>query len=139
MWLHRSTENSTGRTLRALGITRRLRHTSRIKTCGRALAGELARRYAGTISSVAFDPAFIIDKSDPELRKRWPSGLSGLFWSVMAALFARPPAVAGEPIADLMLLSRDRSTINGAMFKLDKRVDGPRGRPGEAEEILAGT
>ncbi len=57
----------------------------------------------------------------------------------MAALFARPPAVAGEPIADLMLLSRDRSTINGAMFKLDKRVDGPRGRPGEAGETLAGT
>ena len=47
---------------------------NRTKTCGRALAGELARRYAGTISSVAFDPAFIIDKSDPELRKRWPSG-----------------------------------------------------------------
>ena len=98
---------------------------NRTKTCGRALAGELARRYAGTISSVAFDPAFIIDKSDPELRKRWPSGLSGLFWSVMAALFARPPAVAGEPIADLMLLSRDPSTINGALFKLDKRVDKP--------------
>ena len=43
----------------------------------------------------------------------------------MAALFARPPAVAGEPIADLMLLSRDSSTINGALFKLDKRVDKP--------------
>ena len=43
----------------------------------------------------------------------------------MAALFARPPAVAGEPIADLMLLSRDRRTINGALFKLDKRVDKP--------------
>jgi NAD(P)-dependent dehydrogenase (short-subunit alcohol dehydrogenase family) len=38
----------------------------RTKTCNRAIAGELARRYAGKISSVAFNPTFIIDKTDPE-------------------------------------------------------------------------
>ncbi len=97
----------------------------RTKTCNRAIAAELARRYAGKISSVAFNPTFIIDKSDPELDKRWPTGFMGLFWRAMTVLFAKPPAVAGEPIADLMLSHRDRSAINGALFKLDKRVEKP--------------
>ena len=98
---------------------------NRTKTCNRAIAAELARRYAGKISSVAFNPSFIIDKSDPELKKRWPSGLMGFFWKVMTLLIAKPPAVAGEPIADLMLSYKDRSAINGALFKLDKRVEKP--------------
>ena len=97
----------------------------RTKTCNRVIAGELARRYAGRISSVAFDPTYVIDKSDPELDKRWPSGLTGFIWRMMTVLFAKPPAVAGEPIADLMLSHRDRSAINGALFKLDKRVEKP--------------
>lgn len=95
------------------------------KTCNRVIAAELARRYAGKISSVAFNPTFIIDKSDPELDKRWPTGFMGLFWRLMTVLLAKPPAVAGEPIADLMLSHRDRSAINGALFKLDKRVEKP--------------
>jgi NAD(P)-dependent dehydrogenase (short-subunit alcohol dehydrogenase family) len=94
----------------------------RTKTMNRAIAAELARRYAGKISSVAFNPTFIIDKSDPELAKRWPTGFMGFFWRVMTVFFAKPPAVAGEPIADLMLSYRDRRAINGALFKLDKRV-----------------
>ena len=49
----------------------------------------------------------------------------GLFWKVMAILMAKSPSVAGEPIADLMLSYRDRSAINGALFKLDKRVEKP--------------
>jgi NAD(P)-dependent dehydrogenase (short-subunit alcohol dehydrogenase family) len=97
----------------------------RTKVCHRVIAGELARRYAGKVSSVAFNPTFIIDKSDPELDKRWPSGFMGLFWKTLTLLFAKPPIVAGEPIADLMLSHRDRSAINGAMFKLDKRVEKP--------------
>ena len=97
----------------------------RTKTCNRVIAAELARRYAGKISSVAFIPTFIIDKEDPELEKRWPSGFQGFFWKVMTLLIAKPPAVAGEPIADLMLSYRDRSAINGALFKLDKRVEKP--------------
>jgi hypothetical protein len=100
---------------------------NRTKTCNRAIAAELARRYAGKISSVAFDPGtLIIDKSDPELfKKRWPTGFMGFFWKVMTLLIAKPPAVAGEPIAELMLSHRDRSVINGALFKLDKRVEKP--------------
>ena len=97
----------------------------RTKTMHRVIAGELSRRYAGRISSVAFNPAFIIDKSDPELEKRWPTGFLGLLWKILAMLLAKPPAVAGEPIADLMLSYRDRSAINGALFKLDKRVEKP--------------
>ena len=97
----------------------------RTKTCNRVIAAELARRYAGKISSVAFNPSFIIDKSDPELAKRWPTGFMGLFWRVMTVLLAKPPAIAGEPIADLMLSNRDRSAINGALFKLGKRVKKP--------------
>jgi len=31
--------------------------------------------------------------------------------------------VAGEPIANLMLTHKDRKAINGALFKLDKRVE----------------
>ena len=97
----------------------------RTKVMHRVIAGELARRYSGKISSVAFNPSFIIDKSDPELAKRWPTGFMGFFWKVMTLLIAKPPAVAGEPIADLMLLYPDRSAINGALFKLDKRVNKP--------------
>ena len=98
----------------------------RTKTCNRAITGELARRYAGKISSVAFNPTFIFDKSDPELTKRWLSvGLTGYFYRMVAVFFAKPPAVAGEPIADLMLSHRDRSAINGALFKRDRRVEKP--------------
>jgi NAD(P)-dependent dehydrogenase (short-subunit alcohol dehydrogenase family) len=98
---------------------------NRTKTCNRVIAGELARRYAGKIASVAFDPTYVIDKSDPDLAKRWPSGLMGLFWRMMTIFFAKPPAVAGEPIANLTLSHRDRRAINGALFKLDKRIEKP--------------
>ena len=90
------------------------------KTMQRAIAAELARRYAGKISSVAFNPYFIMDKSQPEQLKRWP-----IFWRVLAVLLAKPPAVAGEPIADLMLSHPDRAAINGAYFKLSKRIEKP--------------
>jgi NAD(P)-dependent dehydrogenase (short-subunit alcohol dehydrogenase family) len=97
----------------------------RSKTMHRVIAAELARRYAGRISSVAFNPSFIIDKSDPDLEKRWPSGFLGLLWKVLTLLLAKPPEVAGEPLADLMLSYPDRSALNGALFKLDKRVEKP--------------
>jgi NAD(P)-dependent dehydrogenase (short-subunit alcohol dehydrogenase family) len=97
----------------------------RAKTMHRVIAAELARRYAGRISSVAFNPTFIIDKSDPELEKRWPTGFLGLLWKILTLLIAKPPAVAGEPIADLMLSYPDRSELNGALFKLGKRVEKP--------------
>ena len=98
---------------------------NRAKTCERAIAGELARRYAGSISSVAFNPSFIIDKSDPELKKRWPKGFFGLVWWIFAVLLSKPPAVAGEPIADIILSHQDRGAINGALFKLNRRIDKP--------------
>jgi len=98
---------------------------NRTKACGRALAGEFARRYPESIASVAFYPGFIIDKSDPYLSERWPSGYIGLFWRVAAALFAKPPAVAAGPIADLMLRDQDHAKINGSLFKLDKRIEKP--------------
>ncbi len=98
----------------------------RTKTMHRVIAAELARRYAGRVSSVAFNPGFIFDKSDPELTKRWLSvGLTGYFYRIIAVFIAKPPVVAGEPIADLMLSHKDRSAINGALFKLDKRVEKP--------------
>ncbi|MGB3716295.1 MAG: SDR family NAD(P)-dependent oxidoreductase [Candidatus Promineifilaceae bacterium] len=99
----------------------------RTKTCHRVLAAEMARQYAGKISSVAWTPGttLIIDKTDPELKKRWPTGFMGFFWKVMTVLIAKPPVVAGEPIANLMLSHRDRRAINGALFKLDKRVEKP--------------
>lgn len=97
----------------------------RTKTMNRIIAAELARRYAGRISSVAFDPGFIIDKHDPTLKDRWPTGFSGFYWRVLTALVAKPPRVAGEPIADLMLSTPDRQAINGALFKLDKRATKP--------------
>ncbi len=98
---------------------------NRTKTCEQVIAAELARRYAGKISSVAFDPGYVIDKNDPELKNRWPSGLLGLFWWLLTVLIAKPPAVAGEPIADLMLSHKDRNAINGALFKLEKQVEKP--------------
>lgn len=104
---------------------RSTRAFNRTKTCNRAMGGELARRYAGRICSVAYDPAFVIDKSDPDLKKRWPKGLVGFFWRIMAALFAKPPSIAGEPLAELLLSDQDRSEINGAMFKLDQRIEKP--------------
>jgi NAD(P)-dependent dehydrogenase (short-subunit alcohol dehydrogenase family) len=98
---------------------------NRAKTCERVIAAELARRYAGKITSVAFNPAFIIDKSDPELKKRWPKGFLGFIWWVFALFFSKPPLVAGEPIADLMLSNQDRRAINGALFRLYKRINKP--------------
>jgi len=97
----------------------------RTKAMHRVIAAELARRYAGRISSVAFLPTFIIDKTDPEVKKRWLSTLAGFFWWMGAVFFAKPPAVAGESIANLMLEHKDRGAINGALFKLDKRVEKP--------------
>ena len=96
---------------------------NRTKTMNRMIAAEWARRYEGKICSVAFNPTFIIDKNDPELAKRWPTGFMGFFWRVMTNLIAKPPAVAGEPIADLMLSHPDCSALNGALFKLDKRLE----------------
>jgi len=95
----------------------------RTKMMHRVVAAELARRYAGRISSVAFNPSFIIDKEDPELEKRWPTGFLGFLWKVLTLLLAKPPAVAGEPIANLMLSFPDRGALNGALYKLDKRVE----------------
>ena len=97
----------------------------RTKTMHRAIASELARRHVGRISSVAFNPTFVIDKSDPELAKRWPSGFMGLVWKILTVIGAKPPEVAGEPIANMMLSHKDRSAINGALFKLDKRIEKP--------------
>lgn len=97
----------------------------RTKTCNRVIAAELARRYAGKISSVAFNPTYVIDKTDPELKKRWPTGFMGFFWRMMTIFLAKPPVVAGESIANLMLSYKDRSAINRALFKLDKRVKKP--------------
>jgi len=104
---------------------RSTRAFNRTKTYNRAMAGELARRYGGRICSVAYDPAFVIDKSDPDLKKRWPKGFVGLFWRAMTVLFAKHPSVAGEPMAELILTGPERSEINGAMFKLDKRMEKP--------------
>ncbi len=107
---------------------------NRTKTCNRIFAGELARRYDGTISSVAFDPTYVIDKTDPDLHKRWPSGFTGFFWKMMTLLFAKPPSVAGEPIAKLILFHQDRNAINGTLFKLDRRI----GKPNKAmvDEVI---
>ena len=91
----------------------------------RMIAAELARRYAGKVSSIAFNPTFIVDKSDREVKKRWLSTTTGRFYWLGAVFFAKRPAVAGEPIANLMLSHEDRSAINGALFKLDKRVEKP--------------
>ena len=44
---------------------------------------------------------------------------------MMTVLVAKPPAVAGEPIANLMLSHPDRIAMNGALFKLDKRIEKP--------------
>ena len=104
---------------------RSMRAFNRTKTCNRAMAGELARRYGGRICSVAYDPAFVIDKTDPDLKKRWPKGFTGIFWRTMTVLFAKPPSVAGEPLADLIVSGPDRSLINGGMFKLDRRIEKP--------------
>lgn len=98
---------------------------NRTKTCNRVIAGELARRYPGEISSVAFDPTFVIDKSDPTLSDRWPSGFTGIIWRVMTKFRAKHPSVAGEPIARLMLDRDNRETMNGSLYVLDERSKKP--------------
>lgn len=98
---------------------------NRAKTCERIIAAELARRYSGKITTVAFNPTFIIDKSDSELKKRWPEGFFGFIWWVFALLFSKLPLVAGESIADILLSHQKRGKINGALFKLNKRIEKP--------------
>jgi NAD(P)-dependent dehydrogenase (short-subunit alcohol dehydrogenase family) len=98
---------------------------NRAKTCERIIAAELSRRYSGKITSVAFNPSFIIDKSDSELKKRWPKGFLGFIWWLFALLFSKPPSIAGEPIADIILSPQDHDKINGVLFKLNKRLKKP--------------
>lgn len=98
---------------------------NRTKTCNRLIAGEMARRYEGKIASVAFDPTYVIDKDDPDLAKRWPKGPTGLFWRIMTVLFAKPTRVAGVPIASLVLDEGGRAAMNGALYRLSKRVAKP--------------
>ena len=57
----------------------------------------------------------------------------GFFWQVLSSLFAKPPAVAGEPIANLFFSYEDRRELNGALFKLDKRVGTPDRAMGDEE------
>jgi len=95
---------------------------NRTKTMTRMIAAESARRSAGDVSSIAFNPPFVIDKNDPALKEKWPTGFLGLFWRVLTAVAAKPPQVAGEQLADVMLLNPDRQAINGAYFKRNKQV-----------------
>ena len=111
--------------LESIGNHKTMAAFNRTKLLNRVIAGELARRYAGKISSVAFDPGYVIDKSDPTLAERWPSGFYGFLWRIATLITARHPSVAGEPMAELILSDRDRSSINGALFKLYKRINKP--------------
>lgn len=95
---------------------------NRTKTMSRMIAAEAARRSGGRPSSIAFNPPFVIDKDDPAMAEKWPKGFMGLFWRAMTAVAAKPPRLAGEQLADVMLLHPDRQAINGAHFKRTKRV-----------------
>jgi len=52
-------------------------------------------------------------------------GFYGFLWRMTTFVVARPPSVAGEPMAGLILSDCDRSSVNGALFKLDKRICKP--------------
>jgi NAD(P)-dependent dehydrogenase (short-subunit alcohol dehydrogenase family) len=91
---------------------------NRTKVYNRVIAAESARRHGGRVSHVAFDPTFVIDKSDPELAGRWPKGATGLAWRALALFAARPPAIAGEPLADLFTEHPDRAALNGRLYRL---------------------
>ena len=124
-WLssRRTTKSSIGTISKVSRSTGRWPPFNKTKTCNRVIAAELARRSQEEISSVAFDPTFVIDKTDPTLRDRWPTGFTGLIWRLMATFRARHPSIAGEPIADLMLSGTDRQSINGALYVLGRRSD----------------
>ncbi|MGI9528272.1 MAG: SDR family NAD(P)-dependent oxidoreductase [Acidimicrobiia bacterium] len=95
---------------------------NRTKTMSRMIAAESAQRSANGVSWVAFDPPFVIDKNDPGLKDKWPKGPLGVFWRGMTMVAAKPPRVAGEQLADVMLQQTDRQAINGAYFKRGKQV-----------------
>lgn len=108
--------------LESLHHHRAMKAFNRTKVCDRMMVGELARRHGDGITSVAFDPSFVIDRKDADLKKRWPKGLQGLGWSMAARFGAKSPETAGEPLAELVTLTRHRRPINGARFKLYERV-----------------
>lgn len=110
--------------LESLRRHRAMKAFDRTKLCNRLFAGELARRYEGRVTSIAFDPTFVSDPSDDALKQRWPTGLTGLLWRVYARLRAQPPEVAGVPLAELML-SPDVRELNGAWMVLDEKADRP--------------
>lgn len=108
-----------GHDLRSTGRHRKTTAFDRTKTCNRIVAGALARRSAGRFASVAFDPTYVIDASDPTLAERWPKGAT-------TVLVAKHPSVAGEPIADLMLSGPERRhELDGALYRWDRRVARP--------------
>ncbi len=98
---------------------------NRTKTCNRIIAGETARRYSEKVVSVAYDPTYVIDKKDPSLKERWPKGFDGFVWRMLTLVMAKHPSVAGEPIAQIMLGSEDKSEFNGKLFKLNEIVKKP--------------
>ena len=104
--------------LESIADHRRMQAFNRTKVCNRVIAGEMSRRHGGRVAHVAFDPTFVIDGSDPQLARRWPKGLTGLAWRVLALLAARPPAIAGEPLAALFTEHPDRAALNGALYRL---------------------
>lgn len=97
----------------------------RSKACNRIVAGEMARRFSDRWTTVAFDPGFVVDRSDPDLAARWPKGPTGLIWRIYAALAAKPPSVAGEALADLVTETPDRAGLNGARYELGSRAGEP--------------
>ena len=97
----------------------------RSKTCHRIMAQEMSRRYGDTFTTFAFDPGFAINRNDPELRKRWPSGWTGLLWRAYALVAAKPPSIAGYALADLVSGSRHHDDLNGAYYRLGVRSKKP--------------
>lgn len=97
----------------------------RSKTCHRILAQEMARRFGDTLTSFAFDPGFAIDRKDPELKKRWPVGWIGLLWSAYALVAAKPPAIAGNALAELVSGSLNHDDLHGAYYRLEVRSKKP--------------
>ena len=59
------------------------------------------------------------DEAEPAAYAHLRSAVPGI--SIVQSL----PVVAGEPLADLVLAVPDRQGLNGALFKLDQRVDKP--------------
>lgn len=83
------------------------------------------------------------DKSDPDLKERWPAGFAGFVWRLMAAARSKPAAVAGalfvldERSAEPVSIMRAEEAARQLWERLEELTEPAPREPGELCSTLS--